>query len=159
DDVEVGRPARRARLGRALGARGQPAADDGRPHGGRPSRARSDASPGAASCYGDTDVAYGRGAQARAGQSRDSDSRARFRRLGGQRNGVMNERSKEVVDALGLEGARRRRRWVPIAIALVLVAAVAVGVYMRSHRSTATQYVTEAVRRGPLVVTVTATGT
>lgn len=71
----------------------------------------------------------------------------------------MNERSQEVVEALGLEGARRRRRWVPIAIAVVLVAAVAAALYMRSHRVTATQYVTETVRQGPLVVTVTATGT
>ena len=73
----------------------------------------------------------------------------------------MSERSQEVVDALGLEGARRgRRRWVPVAVIVAIAAAVAAGLYYtRVHRAAATQYVTEAVRQAPLVVTVTATGT
>jgi HlyD family secretion protein len=72
----------------------------------------------------------------------------------------MNDRSQEVVDALGLEGARRNgRRWVAIAVAVALVAGVGVALYTRSHRAGATQYVTDAVRQGSLVVTVTATGT
>ena len=72
----------------------------------------------------------------------------------------MNERSQEVVDALGLEGARRgRRRWIPVAVIVAIAAAVVAGLYARSHRGGGTQYVTEPVRQGALVVTVTATGT
>jgi HlyD family secretion protein len=72
----------------------------------------------------------------------------------------MSGRSQEVVDALGLEGAQRRRRrgW-PIAAALVIVA-LAAGTYaLRRHPTTAPQYVTDSVRQGALLVTVTATGT
>ena len=72
----------------------------------------------------------------------------------------MNERSQEVVDALDLEGARRsKRRWVPMVVVVAVVAAIAAGLYARSERASATQYVTESVRQGPLIVTVTATGT
>jgi len=72
----------------------------------------------------------------------------------------MNERSQEVVDALGLEGARRnKRRWIPVAVIVAIAAAVGTGLYTRSHRAGGTQYVTESVRQGALVVTVTATGT
>lgn len=72
----------------------------------------------------------------------------------------MNERSREVIDALGLEGATRRRHrlwpWaVVIAVAVVIAAVVAV----RSKQAAAPQYVTDSVRQGPLRVTVTATGT
>jgi HlyD family secretion protein len=72
----------------------------------------------------------------------------------------MNERSQEVVDALGLEGARRgKSRWILVAVIVAIVAAVGAGLYTRSHGASATQYVTESVRQGALVVTVTATGT
>jgi HlyD family secretion protein len=72
----------------------------------------------------------------------------------------MNERSQEVVDALGLEGAQRgKRRWIPVVVVIAIVAAVAAGLYARSYRAGGTQYVTESVRQGALVGTVTATGT
>ena len=72
----------------------------------------------------------------------------------------MSDRSQEVVDALGLEGAqRRRRRWWPIAAAIAIVA-LAAGTYaLRQHRTAAPQFVTDSVRQGALLVTVTATGT
>ena len=72
----------------------------------------------------------------------------------------MNDRSQEVVDTLGLDGAeRRRRRWWPV-IAAIAIVALAAGAYtLRQHRTTAPQFVTDSVRQGPLLVTVTATGT
>src|SRR5436190_555555 len=72
----------------------------------------------------------------------------------------MNERSQEVVDALDLEGARRsKRRWVAMVVVVAVVAAIAAGLYARSERASAPQYVTDSVRQGALLVTVTATGT
>jgi HlyD family secretion protein len=72
----------------------------------------------------------------------------------------MNEQSRAVVDALGLDGARRgKRRWVLAAVVVAVAAASAAGLYARFERAGAPQYVTESVRQGPLVVTVTATGT
>ena len=72
----------------------------------------------------------------------------------------MNDRSQQVVDALGLEGAQRRKlRWWP-AVAAVAIAALAAGAYaLREHRTTEPQFVTDSVRQGALLVTVTATGT
>ena len=72
----------------------------------------------------------------------------------------MNDRSQQVVDALGLAGAeRRKRRWWP-AVTVVAVVVLAAGAYALRHRgATEPQFVTDAVRQGPLLVTVTATGT
>ena len=72
----------------------------------------------------------------------------------------MNDRSQQVVDALGLEGAERhRRRWWPAAAVVALVA-IAGGAYaLRQHRTAEPQFVTDSVRQGALLVTVTATGT
>lgn len=72
----------------------------------------------------------------------------------------MNDRSQEVVDTLGLDGAeRRRRRWWPVVAAIAIVALAAGAYTLRQHRTTAPLFVTDSVRQGPLLVTVTATGT
>ena len=48
----------------------------------------------------------------------------------------MTERSQEVVDALGLEGARwSKRRWIPVAVIVAVAAVVAAGLYTRSQRA------------------------
>ena len=62
------------------------------------------------------------------------------------------------VESLG--GPTRRSRWLRAAIAVALVAAIGAGIaYWRANTSVdTTQYRTEAVTRGNLVVTVTATG-
>jgi HlyD family secretion protein len=72
----------------------------------------------------------------------------------------MNERSREVIDALGLEGGtRRRHRLWPWAVVIAVAAVIAAVVAVRSRQAAAPQYVTDSVRQGPLRVTVTATGT
>ena len=72
----------------------------------------------------------------------------------------MSERSQEVVDALGLEGAHAHRRpWWPVAAAVAIVALAAGAYALRQHSTTVPQFVTDSVRQGPLLVTVTATGT
>jgi HlyD family secretion protein len=72
----------------------------------------------------------------------------------------MNDRSQEVVETLGLDGAeRRRRRWWPVVAAIAIVALAAGAYTLRQHRTTAPLFVTDSVRQGPLLVTVTATGT
>src|SRR5262249_41369644 len=49
--------------------------------------------------------------------------------------------------------------WIPAVVIVAVAAAVGAGLYTQSHRARGTQYVTEPVREGALVVTVTATGT
>jgi HlyD family secretion protein len=72
----------------------------------------------------------------------------------------MNDRSQEVVDALGLEGAHRpTRRWWVAALVVIVVAGAAAAFALRQHRTTEPQYLTDSVRQGALLVTVTATGT
>jgi HlyD family secretion protein len=72
----------------------------------------------------------------------------------------MNDRSQEVVDALGLEGAqRRKRRWWPVVAVVAIVALAGAAYALRQHRAAEPQFVTDSVRQGPLRVTVTATGT
>ena len=72
----------------------------------------------------------------------------------------MNVPSASVASTLGLEGSTRRRpvRWLwSGVILLAIAAAIFAAVRMRSAETPV--YVTEPVRRGPLLVTVTATGT
>jgi HlyD family secretion protein len=72
----------------------------------------------------------------------------------------MNDPSQQVVDTLGLEGAERRgRRWWPVVAAIAIVGLAAGAYALRQHRTTAPQFVTDSVRQGALLVTVTATGT
>jgi HlyD family secretion protein len=72
----------------------------------------------------------------------------------------MNSQTEDVIDVLGLDGRSRRapKRWFWIA-AVALAALAVIAIFLRTREAAAPTYLTEAARQGPLLVTVTATGT
>lgn len=71
----------------------------------------------------------------------------------------MTTPQEEVINTLGLDGSRKGSAWRWILLGGSVVAAVVLFQGLRQNRVEPTEYVTAAMLRGPLQVTVTATGT